>query len=44
MIAAGYFIAHAPKSIWPALNGGEPAVMFAFTFLYFVFSGGALEP
>ena len=40
MIAVGYFSAHAPQGFWPALNGGEPAVLFAFTFLYFVFAGG----
>jgi putative oxidoreductase len=35
-----YFIAHAPKSFYPALNGGNLAVLYCFIFLYFVFSGG----
>jgi len=28
-MAAAYFMAHAPKSFWPMLNGGEPAVLSA---------------
>jgi putative oxidoreductase len=39
MTAFAYFIAHAPKSFFPVLNGGEPAVLFCFLFLYLAFSG-----
>jgi len=39
-MAAGYFMVHAPKSFWPALNGGDAAILFCFIFLYFVFAGG----
>lgn len=39
-MAFAYFIAHAPKSFWPLLNGGELAAMWAFLFLYFAFAGG----
>jgi len=37
--AGAYFIAHAGRSFFPMLNGGESAVMFSFVFLYLVFAG-----
>ncbi len=37
--AAAYFIAHASKSFYPVLNGGELAALYCFVFLFFVFSG-----
>lgn len=37
--AAAYFIAHASKSFYPILNGGELAALYCFVFFYFVFSG-----
>lgn len=40
LMAFAYFIAHAPKSFYPALNGGEPALLFCFVFFYLVFAGG----
>ncbi len=40
MMAVAYFMAHASQGFWPALNGGEPAILFCFVFLYLVFSGG----
>ncbi len=39
-MAFAYFIAHAPRSFWPMLNGGELAVMWSFLFLYLAFAGG----
>ena len=39
LMAAAYFMAHAPKSFYPILDGGELAVLYCFVFLYFVFSG-----
>jgi putative oxidoreductase len=39
-MAFAYFIAHAPKSFFPAVNGGSAAVLYCFVFLYFVFAGG----
>jgi putative oxidoreductase len=39
-MAFAYFIAHAPKSFFPAANGGSGAVLYCFVFLYFVFAGG----
>ena len=39
-MAFAYFIAHAPRSFYPVLNGGDAAILYCFVFLYFVFSGG----
>ena len=39
-MAVAYFQAHAPQSFWPILNGGEPAVLFCFIYL-FLFAAGA---
>lgn len=33
-MAVAYFIGHAPQGLWPVLNGGAPAVVFAFLWLY----------
>ena len=38
-MAAAYFMAHASKGFWPALNGGDAAILFCFIFLYLVFAG-----
>ena len=38
-MAAAYFMAHAPSGFLPILNGGEMAVMYCFTFLYFAVAG-----
>jgi putative oxidoreductase len=39
-MAAAYFMAHFPKSIFPALNGGDAAILFCFIFLYLAVVGG----
>ena len=39
MMAAAYFMAHAPQSFYPVLNGGDAAILFCFVFLYLVFAG-----
>ena len=39
-MAAAYFMAHFPRSFFPAINGGVAAVLFCFAFLYLVFAGG----
>ncbi|MBV0891622.1 DoxX family protein [Paracoccus sp. Z118] len=39
MMAAAYFMAHAPQSFWPNLNGGDAAILYCFVFLYFVVAG-----
>jgi putative oxidoreductase len=39
-MAAAFFIAHFPRSFFPAVNGGDAAVLFCFTFFYIFFAGG----
>jgi len=39
-MAVAYWMAHAPKSFYPLLNGGDGAILFCIIFLYFVFAGG----
>ena len=39
-MAVAYFQSHAPKGTWPALNGGELAVLYCFLFLYIAARGG----
>jgi putative oxidoreductase len=39
-MAAAYFLGHFPHSPWPAINGGDAAVLFCFIFLYLAFAGG----
>jgi putative oxidoreductase len=39
-MAFAYFIAHAPKGLFPLLNNGEAATLFCFIFLYLVAAGG----
>lgn len=38
-MAVAYFMAHAPASVFPVLNGGDAAILFCFIFLYLVFAG-----
>jgi putative oxidoreductase len=39
-MAVAYFMAHAPKGFYPAVNMGEAAVLYCFIFFYLVFAGG----
>ena len=39
-MAAAYFIAHFPRSFFPAVNGGDAAVLFCFVFFFIFFAGG----
>jgi putative oxidoreductase len=39
-MAVGYFLAHAPKSFFPLLNGGDAAILYCFTFFYLFVAGG----
>lgn len=44
MMAVAYFLFHAPQSFYPALNGGDAAILFSFVFLFLTFAGpGALS-
>ncbi len=40
LMAAAYFIAHAPQGFFPILNGGELAALYCFVFLYIAAAGG----
>ena len=33
-MAFAYFLSHYPKGFWPIQNGGEPAALFCFIFLF----------
>jgi putative oxidoreductase len=39
-MAVGYFMIEFPDSFYPAVNGGEAAILFCFVFLYIFFAGG----
>jgi putative oxidoreductase len=39
-MAIAYFLAHAPNSFFPVLNGGELAIVYCFIFLYLAAAGG----
>jgi len=38
-MAIAYFHGHAPNGFWPVLNGGHPAVLFCFIWLYLSSAG-----
>jgi putative oxidoreductase len=38
-MAVGYFLVHAPLGFFPAINAGEPAILFCFIFLYLSAAG-----
>ena len=39
LMAAAYFMAHAPNGFWPIVNHGELAVLYCFVFLFISFRG-----
>ena len=38
-MAIGYFMVHAPDAFFPAINGGDAAILFCFVFLYLSAAG-----
>ncbi|MGG5823682.1 DoxX family protein [Falsiroseomonas sp. HW251] len=38
-MAAAYFLAHAPRNLFPTLNGGDAAILYCFVFLYLAAAG-----
>jgi putative oxidoreductase len=43
-MAVAYWMVHAPRNVFPALNGGDAAILYCFIFLFLVFAGpGALS-
>jgi len=41
-MAVAYFLSHAPKGLWPIVNGGERAVLYCFAFLFVAAHGGGI--
>lgn len=39
-MAVAYWWIHAPGSFFPALNGGESAILYCFAFLFLAAAGG----
>lgn len=39
LMAAAYFMAHAPNGFWPILNGGELAIVYSWLSLYLAAQG-----
>ena len=39
-MAVAYWMAHAPRAIYPVLNGGDAAILYCFVFLYIAIAGG----
>ena len=38
-MAIGYWLAHAPQSMYPSINMGDAAILFCFIFLYLAAAG-----
>jgi putative oxidoreductase len=38
-MAVAYWMFHAPRNLYPTLNGGDAAILYCFVFLYLVFAG-----
>jgi len=38
-MAVAYWMMHAPQSFYPAVNGGDAAILFCFVFLYVAAAG-----
>lgn len=41
-MAIAYWYAHAPRNIFPVLNGGDAAILYCFVFLYLAAAGGGV--
>ena len=38
-MAVAYWMFHAPRSLYPVLNGGDASILYCFVFLLLVFTG-----
>lgn len=38
-MAVAYWMFHAPRNVFPVLNGGDAAILYCFVFLLLVFAG-----
>ena len=41
-MAVAYFMAHFPKSFFPAVNGGDAAILYCFIFFYLFVAGAGV--
>jgi putative oxidoreductase len=41
-MAVAYFMAHAPRNFFPAINGGTAAILYCFIFLYLFVAGAGV--
>jgi putative oxidoreductase len=41
-MAVAYFMSHAPRNFFPAINGGTAAILYCFIFLYLFAAGGGV--
>src|SRR6476659_2772648 len=41
-MAVAYFMAHAPMSFFPMVNGGQLGILLCFVFLFLAFAGGVV--
>jgi putative oxidoreductase len=39
-MAFAYWMGHAPRGVFPVLNGGDASILYCFLFLYMAFAGG----
>jgi len=42
LMAAAYWMAHGTRALFPIENGGEPAALYCFVFLYIAARGGGI--
>ncbi|HZH50518.1 MAG TPA: DoxX family protein [Microvirga sp.] len=42
LMAFAYWMAHAPRSFFPVLNGGDAAILYCFVFLFMAAAGGGV--
>jgi len=42
LMAAAYWTAHAPRGLFPLVNGGEMAALYCFVFLFIASRGGGI--
>ncbi|MFH5925800.1 DoxX family protein [Roseomonas xinghualingensis] len=38
-MAVAYWMFHAPRNLYPTLNGGDASILYCFVFLYIFFAG-----
>ena len=38
-MAVAYWMFHAPRNLYPTLNGGDAAILYCFVFFYIFFAG-----